>query len=126
MSKSAITLFVFGVYMLVLAGALIFVPNMLLSTFSIQPTNEIWIRVTGMLVLFLGIYDVSAAKGRWNDFIALSVPLRMYVIIFFTGFILLLDAPKMLLLFGAVDFVFAFWTWLVLVQERRVTMKNVA
>ena len=118
MSNSARSLFVFGVYLLGLGGALILAPNMLLVIFDIAPTTEVWIRVVGMLVLFLGVYDISAAKG-WSGLIALSVPLRMSVIVFFAGFVLLLGAPKMLLLFAVVDFAFALWTWSALVQERR-------
>ena len=119
MSNPARSLFVFGVYLLGLGGALILAPNMLLVIFDIAPTTEVWIRVVGMLVLFLGVYDISAAKGSWSGFIALSVPLRMSVIVFFAGFVLLLGAPKMLLLFAVVDFAFALWTWSALVQERR-------
>jgi uncharacterized membrane protein len=119
MSNPARSLFVFGVYLLGLGGALILAPNMLLVIFDIAPTTEVWIRVVGMLLLFLGVYDISAAKGNWSGFIALSVPLRMSVIVFFAGFVLLFGAPKMLLLFAAVDFAFALWTWSALVQERR-------
>jgi len=119
MSNPARSLFVFGVYLLGLGGALILAPNMLLVIFDIAPTTEVWIRVVGMLVLFLGVYDISAAKGSWSGFITLSVPLRMSVIVFFAGFVLLLGAPKMLLLFAVVDFAFALWTWSALVQERR-------
>jgi len=126
MSNPAKSLFAFGVYLLGLGGALILAPNMLLVIFGISPTTEVWIRVAGMLVLFLGIYDISAAKGSWSGFIALSVPLRMSVIFFFAGFILLLGAPKMLLLFGAIDFAFALWTWSVLLQERRKASTSAA
>jgi hypothetical protein len=119
MSNSARSLLVFGVYLIGLGGGLILAPNMMLVIFGISPTTEVWIRVVGMLVLFLGIYDISAAKGSWSGFIALSIPLRMSVIVFFAGFVLLLGAPKMVLLLAAVDFAFALWTWSALVQERR-------
>ena len=126
MSKSGLSLFVFGLYLLGLGGTLILAPNLLLEFFGISTTNEVWIRVTGMLVLLLGIYDISAARGRWNGFTVLSIPIRMSVIIFFTGFVLLLGAPTMLLLFGAVDFAFAFLTWLALIQERKEAINNAA
>ncbi len=126
MSNAAKSLFVFGVYLLSLGGALTLAPNMLLALFYISPTTEVWIRVVGMLVLLLGIYDISAAKGNWSGFIALSVPLRMSVIVFLAGFVLLFEAPKMLLFFGAVDFAFALWTRSALVQERRQASTSAA
>lgn len=126
MSNPARSLLVFGVYLLGLGGALILAPNMLLVIFDISPTTEVWIRVVGMLVLFLGVYDISAAKGSWSGFIALSVPIRMSVIVFFAGFVLLLGAPKMMLFFAAVDFAFALWTWSALVQERRKASTSAA
>jgi len=126
MSNPAKSLFVFGIYLLVLGGTLTLAPNMLLAIFNISPTTEVWIRVVGMLVILLGIYDISAAKGNWSGFIALSVPLRMSVILFLSGFVLLLEASKMLLFFGAVDFAFALWTRSALIQERRKALTSVA
>jgi len=119
MSNSEKSLLVFGVYLLVLGTTLILAPNQLLVVFDIPSTTEVWIRVVGMLAILLGIYYIAAAKGRWSGFIALTVPLRMSVVVFFGGFILFFGAPKMLLLIAAVDFIAALWTWLALRQERR-------
>ena len=126
MTYPAKTLFVFGLYLLGLGTVLVLVPNLLLSVFSIPQTTEVWIRVVGMLVLFLGIYDVGAARGNWTSFIALSVPIRLSVIAFFAAFIFLAGAPAMLLLFGAVDFAFALWTWTALKAQSSPLPKGVA
>jgi hypothetical protein len=52
MSKSALSVFVFGLYLLVVGIVMLVVPNFLLGLFSIPSTTEVWIRVAGMLVLF--------------------------------------------------------------------------
>jgi hypothetical protein len=39
------------------------------------------------------------------------------VIIYFTAFILLVSAPKALLLFGMIDLLSAIWTWLALKKD---------
>lgn len=119
MTNPAKSLFVFGVYLLAVGSGLMVAPNQLLAVFGTPSTTEIWIRVMGMLLLYLGIYNIAAAKGNWSGFIALSVPLRMSVILFFAGFVWLFGGPKTLLLFGAIDLAFAIWTGSTLAKERR-------
>lgn len=111
MSNIAKTLFVFGLYMLVLGVTLVLFPNFLLSLFHVPATNEVWIRVVGMLVIFLGIYDIVAAKGELKLLIVCSIPVRFSVNVFFTLFVITGLAPPILLLFGAIDFAGALWTW---------------
>ena len=111
MTYPAKTVLVFGLYLLGLGAMLVLAPNFLLSLFRIPATPEVWIRVVGMLVLELGVFYVVAAQRNWQGFIALTVPLRLSVIVFFAAFVFLGDAPTMLLLFGATDFAFAVWTW---------------
>ncbi len=110
MTNSAKSLFVFGCYLLGLGMMLVVAPNVLLAIFGIQPPSEVWIRIVGMLLLFLGVYDVLAARINLEPFIAWSVPMRFSVIIFFLAFVLFGFAPTVLLLFGAIDFAFAYWT----------------
>ena len=111
MTKAARSVLVFGLYLVSLGVGLILIPNMLLSLFAVAHTNEIWIHVVGMLIFFLGVYYIAAARGNWTAFIALTVPVRASVIAFFGAFVILLGAPRALLLFGVVDLVFAIWTW---------------
>jgi hypothetical protein len=105
---------VFGLYMLVLGALLVVAPNVLLALFRLPATSEVWIRVVGMLVLFLGAYDVLAARAELLPFIAWSVPLRLSVILFFGAFVAAGLVSPVLLLFGAVDLCAASWTWLAL------------
>ena len=114
MSKPARTIFVFGIYLLVLGATLVTVPNLLLGTFGIPATQEVWIHVVGMLVLILGYYAVNAGRHEWQGFIRASVAPRMAVIAFFGAFVLAGLVSPLLLLFGAVDFAAAAWTWLAL------------
>lgn len=56
MSKSARSVFIFGLYLGVLGIILLVTPNFLLGVFQLPSTNEVWIRVVGMLLFLLGIY----------------------------------------------------------------------
>ena len=61
MTPAARSLQVFGIYLLVLAVGLALVPNVLLALFGMPPTQEVWIRVLGLLVGIVGAYYLIAA-----------------------------------------------------------------
>jgi hypothetical protein len=117
MSYPAKTMFVFGCYLLLFGGALLLAPNMLLGFFNIPPTSEVWIRIVGMLVIFLGIYCIVAARAELRPFMVWSVRLRASVTLFFGAFVIAGLAPPVLLLIAAIDFGGALWTWSALGSE---------
>jgi hypothetical protein len=119
MTNSARSFFVFGIYMLLLGTIVVLAPNFLLSLFHLPTTDEVWIRVVGMLVIFLGVYDIVAAKGEMKLLIQWSIPVRCSVILFFAVFVVAGLVPPILLLFGAVDFAGAVWTWIALRADSR-------
>lgn len=114
MSYSAKTLFVFGVYLIGLGLSLIIIPNFALSILLIPATEEVWIRVVGMLLLYLGIFDILAARAELRPFIVWSVPVRLSVIVFITIFVLTGLVSPMFMIIGVIDFVGAIWTWIAL------------
>lgn len=112
MSKSALSVFVFGVYLLGLGLVLLVAPNFLLGLFGLPTTSEVWIRVTGMLVFLLGFYYTQSARKELTEFLRLTVIARSLVFLFFIAFVLLGYASPPLILFGAVDLLGAIWTGL--------------
>lgn len=110
-------MFVFAVYLVGLGLALLLVPNLLLGAFGVPPTDEVWIRINGMLVLCLSFYYARAARRELTSFIRWTVWARAAVIVYFTAFVLLVSAPRALLLFGLIDLLAAAWTWLALRKE---------
>ena len=117
MTKSAQSLFFFALYLFGLGTVLLVAPNWLLGLFDIAPTTEVWIRVVGMLVLFLGVYYVSAARANFLPILEASVRVRIAVPLFFGAFVALGWAAPALLLFGGVDLAGAVWTFLTLRSE---------
>jgi hypothetical protein len=117
MSRAAKSLFVFGIYLCGLGLFLLLGPNLLLRLFSVPPTHEVWIRINGMLVLCLSFYYVQAARNELTNFIRWTVWARIAVIFYFAAFVLLISAPKALLLFGLIDLLAALWTWLALKKD---------
>ncbi len=120
MSKSARSVFVFGLYLVVLGIVLVVAPNLLLGMVSLPSTTEVWLRVVGMLVLFLAFYYIQAARKGMTDFFQWTVYLRSTVIVFFVIFVLLGLAGPPLILFGALDLLGAIWTALALRSPKTV------
>lgn len=110
MSNAAKTVFYFGIYLLILGLTLLLTPNMLLNISGIPETNEVWIRVVGMLSLVLAFYYTQAARAGLTSFFRWTVLVRSSVILFFGAFVLMKWAPPVLILFGAIDLLGALWT----------------
>ena len=117
MSRAAKSLFAFGIYLSGLGVLLLFVPNLILPLFGAPTTGEVWIRINGMFVLCLSFFYVQAARHGLTVFIRWTVWARAAVIIYFAAFVLLVAAPKALLLFGLVDLLCAVWTWRALKKD---------
>ena len=117
MSQAAKSLFVFGIYLCGLGLILLLAPNLILQVFGAPPTNEVWIRVNGMCVLCLSFYYVQTARNELTIFIRWTIWTRVAVIFYFAAFVLLVSAPKALLLFCLIDLVAGIWTWLALKKD---------
>ncbi len=114
MSRAAWSMFVFGIYLVGLAAALLAVPNAVLSLFGLPATREVYIRIVGMLLFLLAFYYVLSARKEMTDFFKWTVYARASVIVFFTVFVLLDFVKPVLILFGAADLMAAVWTGLAL------------
>ena len=123
MSAVARSIFIYGIYVLGLGGALLLIPNIPLPIFGLPQASEVWIRVAGMTVIFLGIFYLVAARYEYREIFVASVPIRFAVVGFFAAFIVAGYAPWNLLLFTPFDVLFAIWT---LAELRRAPTLNAA
>ena len=124
MSRAAKSLLVFGLYLCVLGPLLLLFPNVLLRFFGARQTNEVWIRINGMFIICLAFFYIQAARHGLMSFIRWTVWARGAVIIYLTAFVILLAAPKALLLFGLVDLLSAAWTLIALKSEAKVVASD--
>lgn len=120
MSKSARSVFVFGVYLTALGVILLVAPNFLLGMFFLPSATDVWIRVVGMLLMALGYYYTQAARKEMTDFFRWTMYLRSAVILFFIVFVLLGFADPPLVLFGVVDLLGAIWTGITLRSSKNI------
>jgi len=119
MTRAARSVFVFSIYLFVLGSILVVVPNTLLSLFGLPRTDEVWVRVVGMLVVIIGYYYLTGARSGLTPFLRATVYGRSAVLVFFVAFVLAGLAQPILILFGVIDATAAAWTaWAVRADER--------
>lgn len=118
MHKSATSLFVFGVYLIGMGVGFVFMPNTLLSMVSLPPTDEVWSRVVGVLAFVLAFYYIQAGRTNLRSFAEWTVPARIAVFLFFTGFVLMGWVGPIMIGLGSVDLLGALWTgWALRTEE---------
>ncbi len=119
MSAVGRSLFVFGWYLAGLGTLLVLVPNALLGLFGLPPTDEVWIRVAGVLVLVIAYFDVRMGREDFLPFARLTVHARVSVLVLFVGLVLAGVARPILILIGAIDVAGAAWTAAALRRDPR-------
>lgn len=118
MTASAKSVCYFGYYLYVTGITLMVAPNFLLNALKIPTTNEVWIRVVGVLALALGYYYHRSGAGNLSAFFKFTVHARTFVFLAFCCFVLLNYVSPLLILFGVVDLAGAAWTWMALKKEK--------
>lgn len=68
MSSAGLSVFVFGIY-LVLAGlGFTFIPDTSLGMFGLPAAQEPWIRVVGWLMVLIGYYYIQTGRNDIRQF----------------------------------------------------------
>ena len=117
MTPAAKSVYYFGFYLYLVGATLIFVPNLFLSTLGIPETNEVWIRVLGVIVGLLGFYYHQTGAKNISAFFPLTIPTRIVVFISFLVFVILKMASPMMVGIGAIDLAGAVWTFMELKKK---------
>jgi hypothetical protein len=110
-SGAARSLYAWSIYVAIVGGGFLLMPNVVLSMFQIDETDEVWIRILGLLVLGLPILYIAAARSERTGMYLASVWYRWFVA---AGLILigLVEGPWQLMLFASLDFLGGLWTFL--------------
>ena len=110
MRDAATSVLVFGIYVIALGVMLLVAPNLLLGIFAIPPTQEVWIRILGGVLIGVGFYYVDGARSRATRFMRVTVVARAFVAGVLFVLVVLGFAPPVIALFGATDLAAAGWT----------------
>ena len=118
LSRSGISIFVFGLYLVFIGAIFILVPNTLLTLVNLPPTQEVWIRLAGMLLLILAFYYLMAARTETKAFYEWTIYARLGSVVFLLGFVLTGLISSLALLFWLGDLAGALWTLFALRKEK--------
>ena len=110
MTPAAISLFVYGVYLLVNGVGLLCAPNLLLNLLGLASTEEPWVRVLGLVAGEIGFYFVFTARKSVTSLFQAMVHARGAAALGFVALVVLERGPIQLLFFAVVDVVSAIWT----------------
>lgn len=114
MTSAAKSVFVFGIYLVLVGLGLLVSPNTVLAPLGFPPADESWLRVIGVIVLALAGYYLLAARAGLTVFFRWTAFVRIGVFVAFAGLVVLGFAPRPLVVLGAVDLAAACWTLLAL------------
>jgi hypothetical protein len=116
MNAADLSLFVFGIYLIVIVGfGFIAIPNTVLALFKLPETQEPWIRILGGIVALIGVYYIFAGLYSLKQFEWITVWGRFGVLVFLAFIAISKRAKPNIILLGVVDAAGAVWTLLTLI-----------
>ena len=117
MSAAALSIVVYGAYLLANGFGLLLFPDLSLSIIGLPASADVWIRVVGLLAAEIGFYYVFiGAKGIAQIYRA-TIFGRAVAAATFCALVFLGMGPPQLLLFAAIDTLSAAWTYFALKQR---------
>jgi hypothetical protein len=119
MSRPALSIFGFGVYLAAGGLLLLFVPGEMCRFLHLRPPSDtMWVRLSGMFFLDLAFYCIQAARADQRWFMRWSIKTRPLTIVFLLAFVASgLENPS-ILIFGVIDLLATGWTMLALGTPR--------
>jgi hypothetical protein len=120
MNKASTSILVFGIYVVVVGLSLIFVPNIILSLFTLPAAEEVWIRVLGVVAVALGYYYIQASRDNNENFFKMSIWGRVGFAIGIAILAFVTPGHLPIIVFGIVDLLGAIWTWYARGQEAQM------
>jgi hypothetical protein len=118
MTAAAKSVYYFGLYLYAVALLLLFVPNFFLRTAQMPETNEVWIRVVGVLTVCIGFYYHQSGVKNISAFFPLTIVARCFVLVAFIALVALKFVSPMLIGFGVIDLLGAAWTYTALKKQQ--------
>jgi len=110
MSAPAFSIFVFGIYIILVGVSLYWFPNKVLEQLKFPTTEEPWVRMQGFVLTALGFYYIIAAQYELIPFFWATVIGRSAVLPCFILLVVYKNVTPKVIFFGAFDALGAIWT----------------
>ncbi|MEO9483388.1 MAG: hypothetical protein ABJG47_08090 [Ekhidna sp.] len=114
MNKSAKTVWLFGIYLIIEGLFLMLAPSWILSAIGIPDPESVWRIVLGFVVAVLGYYYIRNAKENLTPFFGFTVQVRIVQLVFFVWLYTFERGTFALIVFSFIEFAAGMWTWHVL------------
>jgi hypothetical protein len=121
LSPSANSVFLYGIYIVILGLAFLFIPNVVLQLMGMKTTSEVWIHILGWFGIWLGIYYIVAGRSEAKAFIVTTIYGRPTFFVFLGVLVMLKMIEPVILLIAGIDIVTAIWTGILLRSENSNT-----
>jgi len=120
MSRAAISIFIFGIYVIFLGITFLFVPEIMFLMLAYPTPPDIVSHILGMVFLLLAYLYIRAGLDEvgMKKFFMWSVHTRATVIIFLSVFAALQLVSPLAIMFGAIDLAAALWTFWALRKDK--------
>ena len=115
MDSTTLSLFVWGIYVLLSGFMLLLFPRATLSIFGHDAPKDHWVRIVGILALSLGYFYLVAAHNELESLYWASIYARIAGFLGFSALVAYKKAKARIILFGVFDAIGALWTLLTLV-----------
>ena len=119
MSRAALSVLVFAIYLATAGMLLLCVPAAACSLLGLQPPGDgVWVRVTGMLMLYLAFYCLQAARSEAREFIRWTIVTRPWTLLVVGGLVVFGLENPVIMIFGVFDVLASLWTALSLQESQ--------
>ena len=116
MDAPTLSIFIWGIYVLLMGVLLLFIPGKTLTLFGHEKPKDHWVRVIGIIALSLGYLYLNAAQHEVYSFYWASIYARVAGFIAFSGLVIFKIAKPKIILFGLIDALGAIWTLVTLLN----------
>ena len=116
MDAPTLSIFIWGIYVILIGLFLLFMPSKTLIFFGHEKPKDHWIRVVGIITLSLGYFYLNSAQNEVYSFYWASIYARIAGVIGFSGLVVFKLAKPKIILFGLIDSLGAAWTLYTLIN----------
>ncbi len=115
MNSTTLSVFVWGIYVILSGFMLLVFPRATLSLFGHEAPKDHWVRVVGILALSLGYFYIVAAQNELESLYWASLFARFAGFLGFAALVVFKKAKPKIILFGIIDVLGALWTLFTLI-----------
>lgn len=112
------SVFVFGLYAMIMGLTLLLIPNVILPIVRIPVSNEPWIYLLGFVLICSSYYYLRSALTGNLDFVRYTMHTRFTAPVVVIILVLSGKADFHFISFGVIDGLGGLWTWLELRRDK--------